>query len=107
VDVCAPIRLAGATVSGVPAVSKQRSRAMKMKFIPIALLFVLPFAASATGHARNYKSDALPPAYESGAEVMAPSWSAACMSDQGPRQCDEPMWVYGNPAAISRYGRAF
>ena len=30
-----------------------------------------------------------------GREVVAPSWSAACMTDQGPSQCGEPMWVYG------------
>jgi len=80
---------------------------MKMKSILVALLFVLPVAASATGHARNDKRDALPPAYQSGAEVEAPSWSAACMTDHGPSQCEEPMWVYGNPAAIQRYGSAF
>jgi hypothetical protein len=28
-------------------------------------------------------------------EVAAPSWSAACMTDQGPSVCGEPMWVYG------------
>jgi hypothetical protein len=30
-----------------------------------------------------------------GREVAAPPWSAACMTDQGPSQCGEPMWVYG------------
>jgi hypothetical protein len=30
-----------------------------------------------------------------GREVAAPPWSAACMTDQGPRVCGEPMWVYG------------
>jgi hypothetical protein len=30
-----------------------------------------------------------------GREVVAPPWSAACMSDQGPSQCGEPMWIYG------------
>ena len=29
-----------------------------------------------------------------GREVAAPPWSAACMTDQGPSQCGEPMWVY-------------
>ena len=42
-----------------------------------------------------------------GREVAAPPWSAACMSDQGPRQCDEPMWVYGSPAYVSRFKSAF
>jgi hypothetical protein len=30
-----------------------------------------------------------------GREVAAPPWSAACMTDQGPSVCGEPMWVYG------------
>jgi hypothetical protein len=30
-----------------------------------------------------------------GREVAAPAWSAACMTDQGPSVCGEPMWVYG------------
>jgi hypothetical protein len=34
-----------------------------------------------------------------GREVVAPPWSAACMSDQGPRECGEPMWVYGGGGA--------
>jgi hypothetical protein len=35
-----------------------------------------------------------------GREVLAPPWSAACMSDQGPRECAEPMWVYGGGAEL-------
>ena len=33
-----------------------------------------------------------------GREVAAPPWSAACMTDQGPSQCGEPMWVYSRHA---------
>ncbi|WJR80797.1 hypothetical protein [Bradyrhizobium sp. NP1] len=44
---------------------------------------------------------------ETGREVAAPSWSAACMTDQGPSKCDQPVWVYGSPAAVSRYRSAF
>jgi hypothetical protein len=33
-----------------------------------------------------------------GREVPAPRWSAACMTDHGPSECGEPMWVYGSPA---------
>jgi hypothetical protein len=39
--------------------------------------------------------------------VMAPPWSAACMTDHGPSQCEEPMWVYGSRAATTRYGNPF
>jgi len=30
-----------------------------------------------------------------GREVAAPPWGAACITDQGPSQCGEPMWAYG------------
>jgi hypothetical protein len=49
-----------------------------------------------------------PQAYRTeGRKVAAPSWSAACMTDHGPSQCDEPMWVYGSPGPVSRYKNAF
>ncbi len=31
-----------------------------------------------------------------GRQVEAPPWSFACMKDNGPTQCGEPMWVYGH-----------
>jgi hypothetical protein len=30
-----------------------------------------------------------------GRQGEAPPWSFACMTDHGPSQCGEPMWVYG------------
>jgi hypothetical protein len=37
-----------------------------------------------------------PPAFAGeGRQVAAPPWSAACMTDHGPSNCGEPMWVYG------------
>jgi len=36
-----------------------------------------------------------------GREVAAPPWSAACITDHGPSQRDEPMWVY-----VARGGHA-
>jgi len=43
---------------------------------------------------------AQPQAYGTeGREVVAPPWSAACTTDQGPSQCGEPMWVYGGGGA--------
>ena len=41
---------------------------------------------------------AQPPAFGSeGREIAAPSWSAACMTDQGPSDCGESMGIYGAP----------
>jgi hypothetical protein len=76
---------------------------MKMKYFLAALLLAPSLATSATAQTRIN----LPQAYESGREVAAPSWSAACMTDHGPTQCDEPMWVYGSPRAVARYRNAF
>jgi hypothetical protein len=42
-----------------------------------------------------------------GRQVAAPPWSAACMSDHGPTECNEPMWVYGSPAEVSSPRGAF
>jgi hypothetical protein len=91
-----------------PAVASRpnQERTMKMKYLPAASLLAL--AMSATAHARINEHGALPQAYESeGREIAAPSWSAACMTDHGPSQCGEPMWVYGSPQAVSRYKSAF
>jgi hypothetical protein len=41
---------------------------------------------------------AQPPAFSGeGRQVAAPPWSAACMTDHGPSECGEPMWIYGAP----------
>lgn len=42
-----------------------------------------------------------------GREIAAPSWSAACMTDHGPSECGEPMWVYGSNDGRTRYRNAF
>jgi len=42
-----------------------------------------------------------------GREIAAPPWSAACINDQGPQQCDEPMWVYGSPDYVAQFKKAF
>src|SRR5260370_253412 len=36
-----------------------------------------------------------------GREVAEPPWSAACMTDHGPSECGEPMWIYGTPETIA------
>jgi hypothetical protein len=80
---------------------------MKMKYLLAASLLTLAMPANA--QARPYEHGAPSQAYKSeeGREVAAPAWSAACMTDHGPSECDEPMWVYGSPRALSRYRSAF
>jgi hypothetical protein len=86
--------------------AKTRNRTMKMKYFLAALLLVPSLAAPAMVQARTQDSS-IPPRAIEGREVAAPSWSAACMTDHGPSQCDEPMWVYGSPGRIARYRNAF
>jgi hypothetical protein len=80
---------------------------MKMKYFLAALLLV-PSLAIATVQARTSESGGLPQVSGSeGREVAAPPWSAACMTDHGPSQCGEPMWIYGGRGALARYKNAF
>jgi hypothetical protein len=76
---------------------------MKMKYLPAALLVVpllaIPLAAQARAH--ESRTGIV------GREVAAPPWSFACTNDQGPSECDEPMWVYGSPRYVSRFKSAF
>jgi hypothetical protein len=81
---------------------------MKVKHVLAALLFAPALAMPATLQARTYESRMPRQAFATeGREVAAPPWSAACMNDHGPSQCDEPMWVYGSPSAVARYKNAF
>jgi uncharacterized low-complexity protein len=81
---------------------------MKMKYVLAALPLALSLAISAAAQARTSESSAQPQAHETvGREVAAPSWSAACMTDHGPTQCGEPMWVYGSSRGLARYKSAF
>ena len=80
---------------------------MKIKYFLAALLLVPALAMPGMAMARANHNSGLTQAYESGREVAAPPWSAACMTDHGPSQCDEPMWVYGSRDALARYKSAF
>ncbi|WMT72938.1 hypothetical protein [Bradyrhizobium sp. Ash2021] len=81
---------------------------MKIPQILTALLLVASLAAPATAQERVHKHSlrAQTQAIE-GREVAAPPWSAACMTDHGPSECGEPMWIYGTPEAIAAYRNAF
>jgi hypothetical protein len=81
---------------------------MKTKYLLATLPLVMSLAISAAAQARPNESRVQRHAYGiEGREVAAPSWSDACMTDQGPTQCGEPMWVYGSDGAIARYRNAF
>jgi hypothetical protein len=73
--------------------------------LSVASLLVLALTTSFT--VRAAAKEALPGLGLVGREVPAPPWSFACMNDQGPSECGEPMWVYGSVREVSRYRRAF
>jgi hypothetical protein len=63
----------------------------------LALVVTTTFTVPAV--AREAYAGAARDAYTAvGREVPAPPRSAACMTDHGPSDCGEPMWVYGSPA---------
>jgi hypothetical protein len=80
---------------------------MKMNYFLAALLLVPSLAMPVIVQARTHDSSIPPRTSGEGREIAAPPWSAACMTDHGPSQCDEPMWVYGSPGALARYKNAF
>jgi len=62
----------------------------------------------ATARARTNDNSVQSQAYGiEGRQVAAPPWSAACMTDHGPSECGEPMWIYGSHDAIAGYRNAF
>jgi hypothetical protein len=81
---------------------------MKMKCLLAALLLVPSFTFPAAVQARAHENRIPRQAFGiEGREVAAPPWSAACMTDHGPSQCDEPMWVYGSPSYLAQFKNAF
>jgi len=81
---------------------------MRITYLLATLLLVSSFATSTTAQERSHKRVAQTQAHRiEGREIAAPSWSAACMTDQGPSECGEPMWIYGTTDALARYRSAF
>jgi hypothetical protein len=93
---------------------------MKITYLLAALLLVPSFATQATAHVRTNEGghrahlgtrpivgSRLQGYRIEGREIAAPPWSFACMNDQGPQQCDEPVWVYGSPDYLAQFKNAF
>ena len=76
---------------------------MKITYLLTALLLVPSLATPTTARERPHKSVTRAQTYGiEGREIAARSWSAACMTDHGPSECGEPMWIYGNSEAHAR-----
>jgi hypothetical protein len=70
---------------------------MKIMQIMAALLLTSSLATPTTALEQINKSGTSVQANEiEGRETVAPPWSAACMTDQGPSECGQPMWIYGS-----------
>jgi hypothetical protein len=69
----------------------------------VAALSLVSLATPATSHEQGHKNSVRTQIYPiGGREIAAPPWSAACMTDHGPSECGEPMWVYGVSNAYAR-----
>ncbi len=76
----------------------------KFRFLAAAVILSMLIATPVLA----YGSSTRPQAYGTeGREVAAPPWSAACMTDHGPSECGEPMWVYGSRGARAGWRNAF
>jgi len=80
---------------------------MTKKLVFAALPLILSLMTPVTAKALPRHTSERPTLGIVGRQVAAPPWSAACMSDHGPTECNEPMWVYGSPAEVSRYNGAY
>ena len=88
--------------------SHARNPTMKIMHVMAALFLISSLATPAMAQERTNKSSSRAQVHGiGGREVAAPPWSAACMTDHGPSECGEPMWVYGSSDAIARYRSAF
>jgi hypothetical protein len=81
---------------------------MKIRYLVAALLLGLSLATPATARERTHKSVTRTQTHGiEGREIAAPPWSAACMTDHGPSECGEPMWIYRSSDALARDRNAF
>jgi hypothetical protein len=81
---------------------------MRIIYLLAALLLVSSLATPTTAQERGRENVAPTEAHEIvGREVAAPSSSAACMTDHGPSECGEPMWIYGSRDVLARSRSAF
>jgi hypothetical protein len=87
---------------------------MKMTYHLAALLLVSLLATPITAKERSHTQERIhkrvtqTQAYTiEGRQIAAPPWSAACMTDHGPSECGEPMWIYGSAGEIARYRDAY
>ena len=68
-----------------------------------ALLLVLSLTTPTVAQESPQKSGTRGHAYGIGGhEIVAPPWSAACMTDHGPSDCGEHMWIYGSSNSNAR-----
>jgi hypothetical protein len=87
---------------------QRRLVGIRMARLLAALLLVPSLATPTTAQERTHKS--VTRAHTNvieGRQIAAPPWSAACMTDHGPSECGEPMWIYGTRSEIARYRNAF
>jgi hypothetical protein len=86
--------------AAMEAISTNEELTMKIMQAMAALLLLSSLATPMVAQQRTTSNGAKAGTQRLEArEVAAPPWSAACMTDHGPSECGEPMWVYGGSDA--------
>jgi hypothetical protein len=77
---------------------------MKLSTIVLAIALAAP-STLALASPMNLSDPKVVASQGEGREMAAPPWSFACLTDHGPADCGEPMWIYGatKPHARSRH----
>jgi hypothetical protein len=68
----------------------------KIMFAKITFAAVVALGLGVATEAANAARARVVQPMTQGREIAAPSWSFACINDQGPTVCNEPMWAYGS-----------
>jgi hypothetical protein len=72
------------------SVAKHNRRLTMYRKIATAAVTALVLATASSAAMSKPRSAA------AGFQGEAPAWSFACLKDNGPTQCGEPIWIYGN-----------
>src|SRR5438132_5648130 len=91
-------------------ISRSAERAMQhypRVFVALALALAVGFPAAAFAGHKHAKRRSAPDetVMYGGRMVPAPAWSFPCLTDSGPRTCNQFIWAYGRYDAAAMNGR--
>jgi len=76
---------------------------MRRAFTFLVLVMVQSLFGATLVHASTQESNIPLQSFgNEGREIIASPSSADCMTDNGPTQCNEPIWIHGSPGDLVR-----